>query len=191
MQIISSIDTFPTVTNTIVTVGSFDGVHLGHRAIFKQLIDEAHKRNLQSVIVTFDPHPQQVLHPERHFEPITSLDRKMELIARDAVDYVVILPFTREFSQLSAETFFQTILIDKLGAKAIVMGPDNAFGKNHAGNHQTIKQFCNDRGVEIVEIPELLLHDSAVRSTRIRELINQNDMEQASELLGYSFESKV
>lgn len=191
MQIISSIDSYTTVTNSIVTVGSFDGVHLGHRAIFKQLNAEAKARCLHSVVVTFDPHPQQVLHPERHFEPITTVSKKIELIAQEAVDFLVLLPFTREFSLWTAEQFFQSILIDRLGAKAIVMGPDNAFGKNHEGNHQTIRQFCNERGVSIIEIPELLLRDSAVRSTRIRELINQNNFAQASELLGYSYEPEV
>ena len=185
MQYVINPDQFPDVGGTIVTIGAFDGVHLGHRAIFKQLQQEAEARQLKSVIITFSPHPQQVLYPEKPFELINTIEQRIELLSKEDIDYLLIIHFTLDFASWTPERFIQDILMKRLHTRAIVMGPNHAFGHNRSGNHQSIQQFCLDNHIDIIEIPEVILHDNAVRSSQIRRFIQAKEYDKASELLGY------
>lgn len=184
MEVITDIDAIPRLQNPVVTVGSFDGVHLGHRRVFAQVKEEAKRINGTSVAITFSPHPQLVLHPNSDFFQIFPLEENIRLISETGIDYLIIIPFTREFSQLSPETFIERILIEKIDVKVVVMGPNHSFGHNREGNHDTISELCHAKNIRLVDIPEFVLHDIKVRSAQIRKLIANNNWDIAAELLG-------
>ena len=171
----------------VVAVGSFDGVHLGHCRILRYLVAYAHEHSVRSVVVTFDPHPQQLLCPESDFFVINPLERNLELIGAQGVDVAVVLPFTEEFSKLAYSQFVARYLVEGLHAGALVMGPNHAMGHNRAGNHDLLKQLCEQSGIHVVEIPELTLHEIGVHSSKIRRAIRAGDTEEAARLLGYPY----
>lgn len=187
MQFVFNPDHFPNVGGSIVTIGSFDGVHIGHRAIFRQLQQEAQKRQLKSVIITFAPHPQQVLQPDRNFIPINTSEQKIALISKEPVDYLLMIDFTLDFAAMTPEQFIQRILIQMLHTKAIVMGPNHAFGKNRSGTHSSVHNYCLQHHIDIIEIPEVIINDNSVRSTQIRQHLQVQEYNKASELLGYDY----
>lgn len=184
MEIITDIDAIPRLQNPVVTVGAFDGIHLGHRQIFETVKEYSRQIGGVSVAITFDPHPQMVLHPNSDFFQIFPLEEKIKLIEEEGIDYLIIIHFTKEFSQLSSERFLKDIIIDKIGAKAIVMGPSHSFGHKREGNHESMKALCSEYGIEIIEIPEFTMNDVKVRSSQIRKLIANNNWDIAAELLG-------
>lgn len=173
----------------MVTVGSFDGVHLGHQQILKYLKDAATKYNGESVVVTFNPHPQQVLRPNVDFFLINTPEENSKLIEQQAIDNLVIIKFTPQFSQLSYEQFLN-LLIEKIGMRALVMGPNHNFGKNREGNSGTMREFCKKNSIEIIQIPEFILEENKVRSSKIREHLINKEFEQAEQLLGHPLKKK-
>jgi riboflavin kinase/FMN adenylyltransferase len=184
MEIITDLDAIPRLQNPVVTVGAFDGIHLGHRQIFETVKEYSRQIDGVSVAVTFDPHPQMVLHPNSDFFQIFPLEEKIKLIEAEGIDYLIIIHFTKEFSQLSSERFLKDIIIDKIGTKAIVMGPSHSFGHKREGNHETMEAICQEHGIDIIEIPEFTMNDVKVRSSQIRKLIANNNWDIAAELLG-------
>ena len=184
MNIYRNIENLPAFRNAVVAVGSFDGVHLGHRRIFEYMRGAAERLDGETVVVTFDPHPQQVLHPEREFFTINSLEENTELIGAEGIDDMVVLPFTLAFSQLSFQDFL-FFLIKKIGMKAIVMGADHNFGKGREGNKETMREICTKNSIEIIIIPELTMAENKVRSSRIRQCIENKNFEEAERLLGH------
>lgn len=172
----------------VVAVGSFDGVHLGHRRILQYLVRSAQDSCAQSVVVTFDPHPQKALHPESDFFVINTLDKNLQLIEREGVDAAIVIPFTPTFSKLSYVDFVEQYLIGRVHAGAIVMGPNHAIGHNREGNHALLTECCLKHGVRVVELPELLMHEVGVHSSKIRKAIMAGDLETANEMLGYRYE---
>ena len=174
----------PVFRNAVVAVGSFDGVHLGHRRIFEYMRKAAERMDGETVVVTFDPHPQRVLHPERDFFTINTLEENAELIAEEGIGSMVVLPFTKEFSQLSFQDFL-IFLIEKMGMKAIVMGADHNFGKCREGNRETMREICAKNSIEIIIIPELVMEENKVRSSRIRQYIENEEFAKAEKLLGH------
>lgn len=184
MEIITDLDAIPRLQNPVVTVGAFDGIHLGHRQIFETVKEYSRQINGVSVAVTFDPHPQMVLRPNSDFFQIFPLEEKIKLIKEESIDYLIIINFTKKFSQLSSERFLKDIIIDKIGAKAIVMGPSHSFGHKREGNHETMEAICQEHGIEIIEIPEFKINDVKVRSSQIRKLIANNNWDIAAEMLG-------
>ncbi|HNW67500.1 MAG TPA: FAD synthetase family protein [Bacteroidales bacterium] len=190
MKVYKSLDHLPRFNNPVVTVGSFDGVHLGHHQILDYLKKGAKKYDGESVVITFDPHPQIFLHPEREdFFLINSLNDNIKLIEAQGIDHIIIIPFDLEFSQLSFIQFF-TILKEKIGLRAIVMGPNHNFGKNREGNCETIQQICAKNGIEVILIPEFIMEENKVRSSKIREHIRNQNFTKAEQLLGYPFKKK-
>ncbi|MBO4503946.1 MAG: hypothetical protein J5730_03935 [Bacteroidales bacterium] len=187
MQVYRGLDSGIPVGRPVVAVGSFDGVHLGHRQILQRLVFCARERGVQSVVVTFDPHPQQVLRPGSDFFTINPLHRNLELIAAEGVDVAVIEPFTLDFSRLTYAEFVEEYLIGRLHASALVMGPNHALGHDRAGNHERIRQVFEKHQVEVLEIPELTFREIGVHSSNIRNAIKNNDEALASELLGYPY----
>ena len=184
MNIYRNIENLPVFRNAVVAVGSFDGVHLGHRRIFEYMRKVADRIGGETVVVTFDPHPQRVLHPERDFFTINTLEENAERIAEEGIGSMVVLPFTKEFSQLSFQDFL-IFLIEKIGMKAIVMGMDHSFGKGREGNKETMREICAKNSIEIVIIPELVMEENKVRSSMIRKYIENEEFAKAEQLLGH------
>lgn len=184
MEVITDLDDVPRLQNPVVAVGAFDGIHLGHRQIFAQVKDHAKKIDGVSVIVTFDPHPQVVLHPNTDFFQIFPLEENIRLIEEEDIDYLIVIHFTKEFSMLSSDEFLRNVIINKIGAKAIVMGPSHSFGHKREGNHDSIAALCQQNDIDIVDIPEFVFNDIKVRSAQIRKLIANNNWDIAAELLG-------
>lgn len=188
MQVYYGFESVQSLCRPVAAIGSFDGVHEGHRRILHYLCEAARDLSGQSVVLTFNPHPQMVLRPNSDFFQINSLEKNLHLIANAGVDATVVIPFDRNFSQLSHGEFLDRYLIDKLHVCALVMGPNHAFGHQRAGNHQAIRQLCQQKNVRVIDIPELMIHASGVHSARIRKLIAQGDFAQVDELLGYHYE---
>ncbi|MCR4737621.1 MAG: FAD synthetase family protein [Bacteroidales bacterium] len=190
MRVIRGFDENAGLNAPVAAIGSFDGVHLGHCRVLRYLCEYAHRTGGDSVVVTFDPHPQQVLRPNSDFFNINSLDKNIDLIEKQGVDAVLIVPFTHAFSQLSYSDFIDQYMIGKLRVSALVMGPNHALGHNRAGGRAAIEDLCKERGVHVVELPEMMCHDVAVHSAKIRHLIREGRWEDVDELLGYHYEGE-
>lgn len=174
--------------NPVVTIGTFDGVHLGHRKIISRLQELARAVDGESVIFTFDPHPRKVVAPsETNLRLLTSLDEKISLFERAGIDHLVVYPFTSEFAQLSYEQFVEQILVGKIHTKSLVVGYDHKFGKGRAGDFDLLKSCADRLGFQIEKLDVLLINESNVSSTKIREAIQLGDFETANAYLGYQF----
>ena len=189
MRIFRGFEDIVPLTRPVVAIGSFDGVHLGHQRILRYLCDTAASHQGQSVVVTFDPHPQQLLNPDSDFFLINGLERNLELIAAQGVDAVVVIPFTRSFSEISYVEFIERFIIGRLHAQTLVMGPNHALGHNREGDRAKIEAVCEQHHVAVVDIPEFLLDNAKVHSSTIRKLIRLENFDEADKLLGYRWES--
>ena len=173
--------------SAVVAVGNFDGVHLGHQAIFAKAREKAREIGGISVAVTFDPHPVKVLNHRQPPPLITLLEQKLELIEKQQMDATVIIPFTREFASVTATSFVRDILIDTIGMKGIIIGRDYAFGKNREGNVDFLRALSDSLAFEVVVPDWVAMNESLperVSSTRIREIIQQGDVAYARAFLG-------
>jgi len=188
MKVYKHIDEFHKLKNAVVTIGTFDGVHFGHRKIINRLTEVAAQCGGESVILTFFPHPRMILQPENsNLKLITTIDEKAELIEKLGVDHLIITPFTRDFSNLSAETYIRQILVEKIGTKKIIIGFDHRFGKDRQGNLAELQKHAEQYQYEVEEIPEQDIHEVKVSSTQIRESLISGDVETAEDFLGYPF----
>lgn len=188
MKIYHHIDEFKPVENAVVTIGTFDGVHLGHRKIISRIKEIADSINGETVILTFFPHPRMILHPEDHsIKMINTMDEKAALLEQLGVDHLIITPFSRDFSNQAAEEYIKNVLVEKIGTKKIVIGYDHRFGKDRQGGLPELQQLAPVYGYEVIEIPEQDIHDVAISSTRIRQALLSNNIELANEFLGYTF----
>lgn len=191
MQVFKGIDYLPKWEKPVVAVGAFDGVHLGHARILSFLREQAAKVGGTSVVMTFDPHPRTVLHPDSDFFAINSLEENLQLIDKQGIDVAVVQPFTLEFSKKSYQQFIEEVIMDTLHAHTLVMGPNHAFGHQREGHHDNIKEFCRDHNLQVVDIPEEMWHSAGVHSSVIREHIRQKDWETVNEMLGYNYNDKM
>ncbi len=188
MRVYNNIDEFKPVKNAIVTIGTFDGVHLGHRKIIERIRQLAKDSGGETVILTFFPHPRMILHPEDHnLKMINTMDEKAQLLEQLGVDHLIITPFSRDFSNQTAEEYIRDILVKKIGTKKIVIGYDHRFGKDRQGGLTELQQLAPVYGYEVVEIPEQDIHDVAISSTRIRNALLSDEIDLANEFLGYPF----
>lgn len=176
------------LTNPVLTMGNFDGVHRGHQALFKRVRQWAAQLNGQSVVLTFHPHPLEVLFPDKSLDIITSHERKLQLIAACGIDVTIVIPFTKELAQISAHDFVRTLLVDKIGIKAMVVGYDTRFGRNREGNILFLKEMGEKYGFEVEVVSELSVEDTIVSSTAVRQLLKQGDMQEAGRLMGRPYE---
>ncbi|MDR1345306.1 MAG: adenylyltransferase/cytidyltransferase family protein [Bacteroidales bacterium] len=190
MQIIRGIENIPILQNTVVTVGAFDGVHLGHLRILKEVKKQAAQTGGVSVVLTFDPHPQQVLFPDHKLVLINTIDEKIAFMENAGIDCLIIIPFTLQFSQLSAEQFIQNLIVTKIGAKVMVMGPDHAFGKGRQGNRINMLELGKKSGLKMVQVEELIIDNQTVSSTAIRHFIQNGETAKAEIMLGKRMEDK-
>ena len=186
MKIFTSINEIIKIENAVATIGSFDGMHLGHQHLLKCVKENAIRLHGKSVVITFEPHPQEVLYRSSDFFRINKKEEKIKLIEKENIDYLIILPFTSELFELSFKNFIQDILIDKIGIKALVMGTNHSIGKNREGTAENISAYAKEKEIEIIKIPEFIINNSSIRSRKIRELLKNGDLEKASLLLGYS-----
>lgn len=188
MKVYHHLDEFEPVKNAVVTIGTFDGVHLGHRKIIKRINELADEIGGETVILTFFPHPRMILHPgDQGLKLITTIEEKANLLEELGVDHLIITPFSRDFSNQSAEEYILDILVKKIGIKKIVIGYDHRFGKDRKGGLTDLQRLSAEYDYEVIEIPEQDIHDVAVSSTRIREALLDAKIELANEFLGYSF----
>jgi riboflavin kinase/FMN adenylyltransferase len=177
--------------SAVITIGNFDGVHLGHQALFHAVIEKADDIKGTSIAMTFEPHPIRVLKQNGQPPLITLFEQKTELIERSGIDVLICIPFTREFASISAREFVEDILVDKIGMKAIVVGNDYTFGKNREGNVELLKTYAQELGFEVVvhdwiNVPAS--PDDRTSSTIIRDLVMEGQMEKAQKLLGRHYQ---
>lgn len=170
--------------NPVLTLGNFDGVHLGHQRIFKRVKEKAVEIGGQSIVYTFDPHPMAVFRPQTPLSCITPLNRKMELLERMEMDVVICEEFTKDFSQIEAEYFINQILCDIIGVRGIVVGPDCGFGKNRKGNVDFLKKIAVERNFIVEVVNPIKKGEAIISSSLIRELIQRGDVKEASASLG-------
>lgn len=174
--------------NPVLTIGTFDGVHLGHRKIIAALHDRAKSINGESVIFTFDPHPRKVVAPdEGNLRLLTTLDEKIALFEQCGIDHLIIYPFTPEFSQLTYEEFVEKVLVGQIHTKFLVVGYDHKFGKNRQGDFEFLKKCADHFDFQIEKLDVLLMNEANISSTKIREAIQQGDFKTANDCLGYKF----
>jgi riboflavin kinase/FMN adenylyltransferase len=173
--------------NAVITIGNFDGVHLGHQALFHEVIEKAEAINGTSIVMTFEPHPVRVLKQNGNLSLITIYAQKIELIENSGVDVLICVPFTKEFATISAKEFVQDVLLKSIGMKAIVVGKDYTFGKNREGDIDLLKIYAKNLGFEVIVAD--WIHTSKnwpgrISSTRTRELIMEGKVDEAQKLLG-------
>lgn len=177
------------ISNAIVTSGTFDGVHIGHQKILNGISEQAKQCGGKSVVLTFWPHPRFIINPnEKGLKLLSTFEEKSRLIKESNIDYLVKLPFTKEFSKLSSEQFIRQILIDKIGTKKLVIGYDHHFGKNREGSFDYLKANTKKFGFEVQEIPRLDVDHIGVSSTKIRNALAYGKVEVANEFLGRQYE---
>jgi riboflavin kinase/FMN adenylyltransferase len=177
--------------HAVITIGNFDGVHIGHQALFHEAIEKAETIGGTSVAITFEPHPLRVMKPNNHPPLITLYEQKSELIERTGLDVLICVPFTLEFAALSAEQFVRDLLVQKIGMKAIVVGQDYSFGKNRQGDLDLLKSFGPEYGFEVIVaawINSARALADRISSTKIRQLVKDGRMAQAEKMLGRNYQ---
>lgn len=187
MQVHRDLKKLPAFRNAVITIGTFDGVHTGHQHILRQLQEAAHACNGETVIITFDPHPREVLAGDRSVRLLTTLDEKIALLAHWGIHHLVVVPFTREFSELSATAYLEDFLIETFRPHTIIIGYDHRFGHNREGGLELLEAEQEKYGFRLLEIPQQVIQNAAVSSTRIRKSIQEGDIRLADELLGYPY----
>ena len=195
MQLLRELDKTFYDKQSVVTVGTFDGVHLGHRKIIEDLNAIKTAKKLRSVIVTFDPHPQIILRNKhsKEIKILSTIEEKISLFEKYGIDLVYIINFTPEFSQTNAENFYKDYLIDNIGLTDIVLGFDHNFGKNREGNYETLQTLSEKYGFGVHRVEEFKVDGEHINSTRIRNLLYDGEIGKATSLLGdyYGLEGKV
>ena len=178
---------FSSTRRTVVTIGTFDGVHLGHRKILHRLNAIAKQKNLESALLTFFPHPRMVLQQNQDLKLINTIEERKNLLADTEIDHLIIEPFTIDFSRLTAEEYIKNYLVDYLNAKVIIVGYDHRFGRNRKANIENLKEFARAYDFEVVEISKQDIDDVAISSTKIRKAINNGDIHLANLYLSTPF----
>lgn len=189
MRIYKDLNELAEFSNSVVTIGTFDGVHLGHQKILKMVQNEASNINGESILFTFYPHPRMVVFPDSHnFKLIQTIDEKIERLKAFGIDNLIIYPFTKDFSRLTAFEFVRDILVDKLKVKKLVIGYDHQFGRNREGDINFLKESADIFDFEVVEISAEEVLEVNVSSTKIRNSILDGNILRANEFLGRPFQ---
>lgn len=173
--------------NPVVTLGNFDGVHLGHQRIFERVKEDASKIHGEGVVITFEPHPLKVLAPEKFLPLLTPFRKKMMLIEESGIETVLCIEFSLTFSQISAAEFIETILLEKVKVKKVIIGYNYHFGKGQRGDAQTLKEAGKVFSFEVEVVEPLRVGQTIVSSSKIRALIERGEVEEASKLLGRDY----
>jgi riboflavin kinase/FMN adenylyltransferase len=187
MRVYRNTDFLPLFRNTVLTIGTFDGVHTGHQQVITQMRKCATDIDGETVIITFDPHPRTVVKAASGIRLINTLDEKIELLSDKGIDHLVIIPFTEKFAELSAEDYISQFLIRFFKPHTLIIGYDHHFGKGRGGNYELLRQQSAIYHYKLEEIPAHVLNSISVSSTRIRQAIETGDMLTANSLLGYTY----
>lgn len=187
MITVHSIAKYDKVYPTAITIGTFDGVHIGHRKILERLVNNAKTLGLKSAVLTFFPHPRMVLQQDVSLQLLNTLGEKMRIMKDLGLDYLIVHPFTKEFSRLSATEFVEDILVGDLRMKKIIIGYDHRFGRNRNADINDLKAFGNTMDFEVEEISAQEIDDVSVSSTKIRRALEEGDIQTANAYLGYRY----
>ena len=187
MKRFNNINEFNCKKSTIITIGTFDGVHLGHQKILKKLNVEAENNGLESCVLTFFPHPRTVLNPDSSLKLINTIEERISLFKKSKIDNLIVHPFTKEFSELDSEDYVKNILVDQLKAKIVLIGYDHKFGKNRTADIKNLKEYGIKYNFEVIEIKAEEINDIAISSTKIRNSIEEGDIQLTNSYLGYEF----
>ena len=188
MRIFRGIDELGAFKNSVVTIGTFDGAHKGHQKILSRLNDRAKETQGESILFTFYPHPRMIVFPENHnLKLLQTIDEKIESLASFGLDNLIIYPFTKEFSRLTAFEFVRDILVEKLKVKTLVIGYDHQFGRNREGDLEFLKETAKIFDFDVEEISAEEVQEVNVSSTKIRQSLNNGNIERANEFLGRPF----
>jgi len=177
-----------TLNRPVLTIGNFDGVHLGHQALFQRVKQRAQSLDGESVVMTFHPHPVEVLSPGNGPLFITEHARKLELIEGCTIDTTIVIPFSHEFAAMSAREFVEGILVNKVGVKALVVGYDYRFGKGREGDIEFLRKLGDEHGFEVEAVSGIKMNETVVSSTAIRQFIQEGQLREANALLGRPYE---
>lgn len=189
MIILDGDKNFEPIENAIVTSGTFDGVHYGHQKILDRVVNLAKEKQGKSVVLTFWPHPRFVLNPnDDTLKLLSTFEEKAKQIEKSGIDYLIKMPFTKAFSQLSSEDFIRNVVIKKIGTKMLVIGYDHHFGKNREGSFEYLQQNADKFGFEVEEIPKQEIDHVGVSSTKIRKALTEGLVRDATDYLGHLYE---
>jgi riboflavin kinase / FMN adenylyltransferase len=173
--------------NPVITVGAFDGVHLGHQEILKKLKSKAIENNGRAAVITFWPHPRHVLQNNDSLKLLNTREEKWQLLSSNGVDYLIEIPFSHEFASIDAKTFIRRYLVEQFKMRYFLVGYNHHFGKDRLGNFEQITKFADEYGFETGQVPPLEIDEEKVSSTKIRNAINQGDLKLACKFLGYHY----
>jgi riboflavin kinase/FMN adenylyltransferase len=188
IQVHRDLEQLPNFNKAVITIGTFDGVHLGHQQIIKQLEAEALQIGGETVIITFHPHPRKVVFEgKREIKILTTLDEKIELLGGKGVDHLVVCPFNELFSNQTATEYVENFLVKKFKPHTIIIGYDHRFGKDRAGNYQLLEELGLKYNYRVKEIPQHVINEVTISSTKVREALFNGDVDTANKLLGYDY----
>lgn len=188
MRIFRNTEQLPAFKNSVITIGTFDGVHKGHQKIITRINEIARESNGESIIVTFHPHPRIVINPEdKTLRLLSTIEEKAELLEKYGVDNLVIVPFSRDFSEQEAEDYIRNFLVSNFNPACIVIGYDHKFGKNRSGDYRLLEAMKPQFGYKLEEITKETLDDIDISSTKIRQALQSGDVALATELLGHPY----
>ncbi|MCF8302334.1 MAG: riboflavin biosynthesis protein RibF [Bacteroidales bacterium] len=190
MRIFTDLDEVGSIRNPVVTTGSFDGVHIGHKTIINRINNLAKRIDGESVLITFHPHPRKVLYPEtagKDLRLIATQREKIQLLEKTGLDNLIIIKFTKEFAQISSIDFIRNILVGKLHAKKVVIGFNHHFGHNREGNFEYLYELGKYYNFEVEEIPEQDIHNESVSSTKIRKALKEGKIQRANAYLDHHY----
>lgn len=193
MAVHFNIEGLPEFKKAVLTIGTFDGVHLGHKAILHEVVKHAHEVNGESVLITFEPHPRKLIFPNQQLKLLTPLREKIELVSEEGIAHIVVVPFTRDFSNLTADQYIEDFLVKHFHPESIVIGYDHHFGYDRTGNIDLLKKYADKFGYRVFEISAQLIDQAAVSSTKIREALTDGRVADAAHMLGrhYSLNGSV
>ena len=186
MKVYSNTDNLPAFNNAVLTIGTFDGVHLGHQQIIEQLKKEAQHIGGETVLVTFDPHPRKIV-SNKPLQLINTLPEKIELLQQQGIDNLVIVPFTPVFSSQSANAYVEGFLVNRFHPHTVIIGYDHRFGKDRSGDFHLLEAYAGRHAFKLIEIPVHLVDEAAISSTKIREALVSGRVEDARRFLGYDY----
>ncbi|MEW7289108.1 bifunctional riboflavin kinase/FAD synthetase [Aquimarina sp. 2304DJ70-9] len=187
MKCYTDAKTYDNQTPSVVTIGTFDGVHIGHKKIIERLVESARRMNIESVVLTFFPHPRMVLQQDSNIKLINTIDERTQILKKTGLDSLVIHPFTKDFSRLTAGEYVQQMLIGYLNVRHVIIGYDHRFGRNRNSNITDLASYGIQNDFTVEEISKQDIDDVAISSTKIREALLDGNIVKANTYLGYNF----
>lgn len=190
MNVFYNIEDIEFNKHTCLTVGTFDGVHLGHQKIINEMIYQSVERSCRNLLITFEPHPQLVLAKSSEIRLLSTLEQKLDYLKYLSIQNVLVINFTKSFSELSFNSFIEDYLIKKIGLNTIIVGADHHFGKDRQGNPKILKEMGENLGFSVIEVEPLMYKDAKISSSRIRKSLLSGEIKLANEMLGKKYELK-